>query len=331
MPDIRFREGRDAQDQVERGLDTAERLLGRRPVGMWPGEGAVSQLTIPIFSGKGVEWIATGEDVLAPSLGIGEFDRDENDTVIDADLLYRPWKGVPTRQPELPIFFRDVVFSDLVGFQYSGTQPDLAAQDFMNRLEDIKDRLDEQGAEGPHIVSVILDGENAWENYPNDGIDFLRALYGQLEASDFITTITPSQYLAEFGDTVEPLEEVWPGAWFSPNYATWIGEEEEATAWEYLWQVRDDLKAAEGRCQRRAVRRCLREDAVCRGLGLVLVVRRRPIQRQRRLLRHGFPRAARPGVRRSRAVARHPLVGIPIIPRDPGAPRPRGRRGSARR
>ena len=246
MPDVRFREGRDAQDQVERGLDVAERLLGRRPVGMWPGEGAVSQLTIPIFSGKGVEWIATGEDVLAPSLGIGEFDRDENDTVLEADLLYRPWKGVPSRQPELPIFFRDRVLSDLVGFQYSGTQADLAAQDFMNRLQDIKDRLDEQGAEGPHIVSVILDGENAWENYPNDGIDFLRALYGQLADSDFVTTITPSEYLARFGDTVEPLEEVWPGAWFSPNSATWIGEEEEATAWEYLWQVRDDLKSAEG-------------------------------------------------------------------------------------
>jgi len=245
MPSERFREGRDAQEQVERGLDVAERLLGRRPVGMWPGEGAVSQLTIPIFSGKGVEWIATGEDVLAPSLGIGEFDRDENDTVIEADLLYRPWKGVPTRQPELPIFFRDVVLSDLVGFQYSGTQADLAAQDFMNRLEDIKDRLDEQGAEGPHIVSVILDGENAWENYPNDGIDFLRALYGKLADSGFITTITPSEYLAEFGDTVEPLEEVWPGAWFSPNYATWIGEEEEATAWDYLWETRDFLKGVQ--------------------------------------------------------------------------------------
>jgi len=245
MPSVRFREGRDAQDQVERGLDVAERLLGRRPVGMWPGEGAVSDFTIPIFSGKGVQWIATGEDVLAPSLDIGEFDRDENDTVIEADLLYRPWKGVPTRQPELPIFFRDRVLSDLVGFQYSGTQAELAAQDFMNRLQDISDRLDEQGAAGPHIVSVILDGENAWENYPNDGIDFLRALYGQLEASDFVTTITPSQYLEAFGDTIEPLDRVWPGAWFSPNYATWIGEEEEATAWEYLWRTRDFLKGVE--------------------------------------------------------------------------------------
>ncbi|MFH2072392.1 MAG: glucodextranase DOMON-like domain-containing protein, partial [Actinomycetota bacterium] len=245
MPIQRFREGRDAQDQVERGLDVAERLLGRRPVGMWPGEGAVSQLTIPIFSGKGVQWIATGEDVLAPSLGIGEFDRNETDTVVEADLLYRPWKGVPSRQPELPIVFRDRVLSDLVGFQYSGTQADLAAQDFVNRLRDIKDRLDEQGATGPHIVSVILDGENAWENYPNDGIDFLRALYGQLAGADFVTTITPSEYLAAFGDTVEPLDEVWPGAWFSPNYATWIGEDEEAAAWDYLWQVRDDLKDAE--------------------------------------------------------------------------------------
>jgi hypothetical protein len=39
---------------------------------------------------------------------------------------------------------------------------------------------------------------------------------------------------------------VWPGAWFQPNFATWIGEEEEAIAWDYLYQVRQDLAAAEG-------------------------------------------------------------------------------------
>jgi len=246
MPSIRFREGRDAQEQVERGLDVAERILGRRPVGMWPAEGAVSDLTVPIISGRGVTWIATGEDVLAPSLGIGSFSRDERDTVIEADLLYRPWKAVPSRQPELPIFFRDRVLSDLIGFQYSGTPAAAAAQDFMQRLADIRDRLEEQGVTGPHIVSVILDGENAWEHYPNDGIDFLRALYGALTDSDFVTTITPSEYLAAFGDRVEALDRVWPGAWFSPNYATWIGEPEEATAWEYLYRTRQFLKRAEG-------------------------------------------------------------------------------------
>ena len=91
----------------------------------------------------------------------------------------------------------------------------------------------------------ILDGENAWENYPNDGIDFLRAMYGALNEADWVRTVTPSEYLEAFGDQVEALDEVWPGAWFSSNYATWIGEPEEATAWDYLWEVRDDLSRFE--------------------------------------------------------------------------------------
>ena len=95
------------------------------------------------------------------------------------------------------------------------------------------------------MVSVILDGENAWENYPNDGIDFLSALYQRLNDSDWVSTITPTDYLARFPDP-EPLGDVWPGAWFQPNFATWIGEEEEATAWDYLYQVRSDLRRPEG-------------------------------------------------------------------------------------
>jgi alpha-amylase/alpha-mannosidase (GH57 family) len=245
LPTNRFNEIDDALQQVRRGLDTAQQLLGTRPVGMWPGEGAIDQYVIPMFSGNGVQWIASGEDVLAPSLGLGSFTRDANDTVQEADLLYRPWLGVPQRNAPVAIFFRDRVLSDLVGFQYSGTPADQAADDFMNRLQAIKDRLTEEGAAGPHVVSVILDGENPWENYPNDGIDFLRALYQRLNDADWVRTVTPSEYLAAFGDQVQGLDSVWPGCWFSSNFATWIGEPEEATAWDYLWETRQDLHRAQ--------------------------------------------------------------------------------------
>ena len=68
LPAHRYREIVDADQQVIRGLDVAERLLGRRPVGMWPAEGAVVQLVMSLFSKNGVRWVATGEDVLARSL-----------------------------------------------------------------------------------------------------------------------------------------------------------------------------------------------------------------------------------------------------------------------
>ena len=112
-----------------------------------------------------------------------------------------------------------------------------AAQDFLDSLRRIKQRLQEQGAEGPHIVSVILDGENAWEYYDNDGKAFFEALYTKLNEADDIKMATPTDYLSLFPEQRE-LENLHAGAWFSSDYGTWIGEAEETTAWNYLSRVR---------------------------------------------------------------------------------------------
>ncbi|MGZ8756307.1 MAG: glucodextranase DOMON-like domain-containing protein, partial [Acidimicrobiia bacterium] len=141
----------------------------------------------------------------------------------------------------------DVRLSDLIGFEYSGMSGTAAAEDFLGRLERIRDSLDMRAATDsgrPYVVSVILDGENAWENYPDDGKEFLDALYTALTETEWIETITPSAYLERF---VEPevIDQVFPASWFQPNFATWIGEEEEAVAWDYLYRVRQDLRQAE--------------------------------------------------------------------------------------
>ena len=68
----------------------------------------------------------------------------------------------------------------------------------MKRLENIRQELIKEGAQGPHLVSIILDGENAWENYDNDGKAFLNALYRNLSESTTVKTITPSAYLEKF-------------------------------------------------------------------------------------------------------------------------------------
>ena len=245
LPEHRYREIIDADQQVILGLDVAERLLGRRPVGMWPAKGAVAQLVMSLFSKNGVRWVATGEDVLAMSLGIA-ITRDGDDTVEQSEL-FRPWQATLRRNPPVPIFFRDVRLSDLIGFEYSGMAGSAAAADFMRRLRNVRDRLDAEGrlgGERPPVVSVILDGENAWEHYANDGNDFLNALYRRLSEAGWVATITPSEYLERFAEP-EPLGAVFPASWFQPNFATWFGEEEEALAWDYLWRVRDDLRRAE--------------------------------------------------------------------------------------
>lgn len=247
MPTNRFREIADADQHVIRGLDTAERLLGKRPEGMWPGEGAVAQLIMNLFSKNGVEWIATGEDVLAKTVGIGSFERDTYDTVVEARTLYRPHSAQVTQRDPVTIFFRDLRMSDQIGFEYSETSAGAAVDDFMSRLRAVYESVDIEAGfdiDRPYVVSVILDGENAWEHYDNDGIDFLNSLYSRLAQTGWVETITPSEYIDRFGEP-EEISDLYPASWFQPNYATWIGEDEEAEAWDYLYETRQALRKAE--------------------------------------------------------------------------------------
>jgi alpha-amylase/alpha-mannosidase (GH57 family) len=238
-----FREYLDAQQQVTRGLDVAERLLGKRPTGMWPGEGSVAQDVVKLFADAGVQWIASGEDVLARSIGAGSFNRDAAGTVARASDLYRPYTVRHDDGPTVGAFFRDTALSDQIGFAYSAMNADDAVSDLIDRLGKARDQL--SGTPGAHIVTILLDGENAWENYANDGIDFLDALYSRLKSTPGLVATTPTKFLAEHADAARPIAHLAAGSWISGTLTTWIGEQEEAKAWDALHQTRLDLRHAE--------------------------------------------------------------------------------------
>ncbi len=251
LPSDRFSYPNDAIAQLALSAEIYQDHFGQLPTGLWPSEGSVSEEIIPLIAKAGYQWIATGEPVLAASLGIGSFTRDFNETVQDADILYRPYYVKGLTGESVAIFFRDWTLSDKVGFTYSGMPGENAAQDLINRLENIKKQLEAESAAGPHIVSIVLDGENAWEYYQNDGKEFLNALYRLLSDNKNLKTITPTNYLKLFPEQ-RTLETLVPGAWFSANFDTWIGENEEKTAWEYLRQTRYDLSKFDITGQREA-------------------------------------------------------------------------------
>ncbi|MHB8806297.1 MAG: glucodextranase DOMON-like domain-containing protein [Anaerolineaceae bacterium] len=236
----RFSWPNDAIAHLSKSVEVYEEHFGTTPKGLWPGEGSVAEDIVPLIANAGYEWMATGEPVLAASLGMANFTRDGKETVQEADILYRPYYVQGSQGESVAIFFRDWTISDKVGFTYSQTPGEDAAADLLQRLENIRQELIKENATGPHIVSIVLDGENAWEYYPNDGKEFLHALYSMLSESETIKTVTPSEYLEMFPEQQE-LETLFPGAWFSQNYDTWIGEDEENQAWNYLGKVRDYL------------------------------------------------------------------------------------------
>ena len=89
-------------------------------------------------------------------------------------------------------------------------------------------------------MPIILDGENAWESYPNGGLLFLRELFGLLGNSKRIQTTRISDYL-ENCKTV-PLDGLFPGSWIGHNFKVWIGEKLNNKGWEYLGRTRQNIR-----------------------------------------------------------------------------------------
>ncbi|HMK61774.1 MAG TPA: glycoside hydrolase family 57 protein [Dissulfurispiraceae bacterium] len=231
LPRKRFQHPEDAVRQIKMGSDFFEKSFGFRPVGMWPSEGSVSESVAQAIKSEGFNWIATDEEVLSRSLQRPLRGGDGNP--IDPSALYQPYV-----YSDLSIFFRDHKLSDQIGFVYSGWSPDRAVSDFIGRLSQIRESLPNGR---PFIVPVILDGENAWEYYQNDGHDFLGALYRALTDDNRFKTVTISDYLEEFGAGGR-LESLHAGSWINADFHVWIGHEEDNLSWDYLSQTRDDLE-----------------------------------------------------------------------------------------
>jgi hypothetical protein len=93
------------------------------------------------------------------------------------------------------------------------------------------------------IISIILDGENPWEYYEDDGVNFLDLLYSRLEESPRIRTVTPSECLNSTGGPggLERLDWIFPGSWINANFRIWIGHPEDNQAWDLLCLTRNAL------------------------------------------------------------------------------------------
>jgi len=89
------------------------------------------------------------------------------------------------------LVFRDHTISDLIGFVYSGMPPNEAAQHLIQNIKRAAQPVLDTGTDA--VVSIILDGENAWEYYPQSGREFLRRFYEALENTPGIEAVTISE------------------------------------------------------------------------------------------------------------------------------------------
>lgn len=237
LPRKRFHYPEDAREQLIRAQRLHTEVFGAPPAGLWPSEGAVSADMAAIAADLGFHWIASDEQILARSLG-SRFERDSAGQVSNAAQLYSPYR-LAAGSGEIAILFRDRVLSDLIGFVYSQTPPQQAAEDFVRRLRSAAAPALAAGQEP--VVAVILDGENAWEYYPRSGRPFLRAFYHQITSAPDITTCTFSEAVARSSPRLSRLA---PGSWIDGNFDIWIGGEEDNQAWDLLTAAREAIGPA---------------------------------------------------------------------------------------
>ncbi len=198
LPQNRFRRPEDARDQILRGLDLHEKIFGVRPKGIWPSEGSVSEEAIAIAHDVGVNWMATDEGVLGRSTGLF-FWRDGEGRLPAhlAEKLYNIHR-YENGSTAMHLVFRDHTISDLIGFVYSGMPPKEAAQHLIQNLKKAGQPVLDSGKDA--VVSIILDGENAWEYYPQSGREFLRRFYEALQNTAGMEAVTISEAIARHRD-----------------------------------------------------------------------------------------------------------------------------------
>ncbi len=226
LPERRFQHPEDADQQVAMAARLFEETFGKPMAGMWPSEGSVSEAALSLLLKNNIQWAATDEEVLYHSLLKSHQDR-----------AHHPVHAVYEFGPGLKLFFRDHGLSDRIGFVYSGWSAERAVQDFVSHLHEIRkhniDRLHEA------VVPVILDGENAWEYFPNDGHQFLTQFYTALQEDPFIETITMTEAARTL--PAKPLHSIFAGSWINHSFRIWIGHQEDNQAWDLLSQTRDTL------------------------------------------------------------------------------------------
>lgn len=240
----------DAVTQLTLASEDYTARFGRPPTGLWPAEGAVSSEAVELVGRGGFTWLATDAGVLARS---GRWGYQASDPTV----LCQPYRALAGGEP-IAVFFRDTDLSDGIGFRYGQyADPHAAVRDFVRTIE--ARLLDRLAGDGDHVLTIVLDGENAWGGYPDDGRPFLHALYEHLSSDVRLKTVTFSEYLSgnpTRGIAPHPAGELsrvhhlatgsWidePGSAPGVDLGTWIGEPEENAAWTLL----GDARSAVGR------------------------------------------------------------------------------------
>jgi alpha-amylase/alpha-mannosidase (GH57 family) len=207
---------------------------------------------LPYYQEAGFRWVASGENVLKNTLRAHQL------------------ASLSTQQPfasqnsDIACFFRDDGLSDLIGFTYSTWHADHAVANLIHHLQNIAHKA--KSALPNTVVPIVLDGENAWEHYPENGYYFLSTLYRELVKHPEIELTTFSECLNQ-GVKPRSLPRFVAGSWVYGTFSTWIGDVDKNRAWDMLGKAKNrfDDALANGRLSEAQKQAAEKQLAICEG------------------------------------------------------------------
>jgi alpha-amylase/alpha-mannosidase (GH57 family) len=236
-----------------------ERHFGMSPAGCWPSEGGLSQPTLELLEQHGFRWTASGTNVLRNTLGEDFRNGNNQHQIWSAQFNSGNRRSAGAAQSGIACVFRDDELSDLPGFVYSNWRAEDAVNDLVYRLEQIH----EHSSSAQTTVSIIMDGENAWEYYPENGQEFLTTLYSRLSTHPRFRLSTFSELLDDV--PCKPLPRLVAGSWVYGTFSVWIGHPAKNRAWDLLIKAKKAVDRALDNNQRTPlpVEQILEQLSVC--------------------------------------------------------------------
>lgn len=233
------------------------RFFGMEPSGCWASEGGLSQQTLALLDQHGFDWTASGDSVINNSLNRA---RKNHPDIPDAGI-HQPYRFGDSR---VSVFFRDDGLSDLIGFTYADWHAEDAVGDLVHHMETIAGH--HRGTPRP-VISVILDGENAWEYYPENGFHFLDELYRVLAGHPTLRLTTYRELVAELVGAPVKLPHLVAGSWIYGTFSTWIGDPDKNRAWDLLCEAKShyDRVMDNGALTAEQKQMAARQLAICEG------------------------------------------------------------------
>ena len=229
MPKRPFLYPEDGRNQIRRGREYFRRVFGRAPMGIWPSEGGISIEVAEAMAAEGYSLAVTDENILWKTLKISP----------DKQLLHQAYSCRGLR-----LFFRDRELSDLISFEYHSWPEKEAVSHLLAKLKEKS-----EGGSDHSICVIALDGENPWAGYRENGVPFLRELYGRILQTKAVTPVFLESYTA-MSPPGEELDIV-PGTWLG-SFSKWVGSPAKNAAWDDLSLARlkygpsEEMEIAEG-------------------------------------------------------------------------------------